>query len=189
MKLVCISGSPRANGNSVAVIKEFSRLAEAKNYEVTTHYLNKLNYKGCQGCMACKVGGKERCVINDDLKTVLEDVENTDVILLASPVYLGDVTSQAKGFLDRLYSFLTPDFYTAEKKTRLKDGKKFIFALVQGSPVEEQFNDIYPRYSLFLKWFFGEAHLIRECGCISKQTIEKNSKRLDNIKKVALEVL
>ena len=189
MKLVCISGSPRVNGNSATLIEEFSKHAENKNYEVTNYQLNKLNYKGCQGCMACKTGGSNKCVVKDDLTILLQDIETADIILLASPVYLGDVTAQAKGFLDRLYSFLTPDFYTAEKKTRLKDGKKFIFASVQGSPVEEQFDDIYPRYSFFLKWFFSETHLIRECGCISKKTIEKDQKRLDNIKKIANEVL
>ena len=70
-----------------------------------------MNFKGCQGCGACKAE-KEKCVVQDDLTQVLEAVRETDVLVLASPVYFADVTAQMKAFVDRTYSFLKPDFET-----------------------------------------------------------------------------
>jgi multimeric flavodoxin WrbA len=189
MKLVCISGSPRLNGNTEKLIQEFSDVFKTKNYEIITHHLNKLNYRGCQGCFACKTGGEKKCVLKDDLTPVFQDLEDADVVLLASPVYFGDITSQIKGFFDRLYGYLTSDFPTAKNKSRLNPGKTLVLGLVQMSPSEKEYSDIFPRYNKFFGWLFDEAYLIRECGCFSKKTIEKDEKRIENIRKIARNIL
>ncbi|HEY6837365.1 MAG TPA: flavodoxin family protein, partial [Geobacteraceae bacterium] len=132
--------------------------ATARSFE-----LNRLSYRGCQGCYACKKGS-ERCVVNDDLTEVLAAVEEADVVVLATPVYYGDVTAQLKGFIDRSYSYLKPDYLTNSQPSRL-GSKKLVFVITQGNPDEELFADIFPRYERFLKWMgFAETRLIRACG-------------------------
>ena len=61
--------------------------------------------------MACKTK-LDRCILEDDLTRVLDAVREADVLLLASPVYYGDLSSQMKSFIDRTYSYFVPDFHT-----------------------------------------------------------------------------
>ncbi len=164
MKIVCLLGSPRNNGNSATIANRLCTTAERLGAEVQTFALNKLEYRGCQGCMACKTK-LDQCALEDDLTEVLEAVRETDVLVLASPVYYGDLSSQLKGFIDRSYSYLGPDYLTNPKPCRLSAGKKLVFILTQGNPDQERFTDIFGRYDYFFKWYgFTQSHLIRACG-------------------------
>jgi multimeric flavodoxin WrbA len=163
MKILSILGSPRSGKNTASIASRFTETAASLGADVRTFELNRLTYQGCQGCYACK-RGLDHCILNDDLTQVLDAVHEADLVLLASPVYFGDVTSQLKGFIDRSYSFLTPEYMTGKDMTRLSP-KKLVFVLCQGHPDESLFADIYKNYEGFLKWMgFAERRLIRACG-------------------------
>lgn len=172
MKIVSLLGSPRPKGNSTAIAKHFCETAEKRGAEVKIFALNKLKYRGCQACMTCKTK-LDKCVLKDDLAEVLDAVRETDILVLASPVYYGDVSSQLKAFIDRTFSYLVPDFATNPKPCRLAPGKKLVFILVQGEPDANRFDDIYPRYEEFFQWYgFNDNHLIRACGVFDKGDVE-----------------
>ncbi len=163
MRIVTLLGSPRSNKNSATIAGRFVETATGLGAETRSFELNRLTYRGCQGCYACKKVS-ERCVLADDLTDVLAAVEEADVVVLATPVYYGDVTAQLKGFIDRSYSYLKPDYLTNSQPSR-PGSKKLVFVITQGNPDEELFADIFPRYERFLKWMgFAETHLIRACG-------------------------
>lgn len=163
MKVVTLLGSPRSGKNSASIANRFTESAAQLGAETRTFELNRLNYRGCQGCYACKQS-LDHCVLNDDLSEVLNAVKEADLVVLASPVYYGDVTAQLKGFIDRSYSYLKPDYLSNPQPSRLSP-KKLVFALVQGHPDQTYFADIFPRYEVFLKWMgFSETRLIRVCG-------------------------
>ncbi len=171
MNIVCLLGSPRVRSNSSAIAKRFIETAEKSGAKAKTYTLNDLKYRGCQGCMACKTK-LEKCVLQDDLTEVLEAVQQADVLVMASPVYYGEISSQLKGFIDRTFSYLKPDFMTNPNPVRFAPGKKLVFALTQGQP-EEAFADIFPRYDFFFKWYgFSESHLIRACGVVAPGAVE-----------------
>ena len=164
MKIVCLLGSPRKQGNSSTIAKHFCKTAEKLGAQVRTFALNELQYRGCQECMVCKTK-LDRCVLEDDLTEVLEAVRDTDVLVMASPVYFGEVSSQLKGFIDRTFSYLVPEFTVNPKISRLAPGKKLIFILAQANPDEKFFADISLRYNYFYKRYgFDESYLIRACG-------------------------
>jgi multimeric flavodoxin WrbA len=165
MKIVCLLGSPRKQGNSATIANRFCSTAEGLGAEVKTFTLNNLHYRGCQACMACKTK-LDRCALKDDLAEVLDAVRETDVLVMASPVYFGDISSQLKTFIDRTYSYLVPDFMTNPRKSRLAPGKKLVFILAQNNPDPNNFADIYPKFQFFSRAYagFGESHLIRACG-------------------------
>jgi len=163
MKIVTLLGSPRNNGNSATIARHLLKTATELGAESRTFELNRLSYRGCQACYACKKG-RDACVLNDDLTEVLAAVQAADVVVLASPVYYGDITMQLKGFIDRSYSYLLPDYLTNPQPSRLSP-KKLVFIQTQGQPEESMFGDIFPRYDFFLKWMgFTETSLIRACG-------------------------
>ena len=80
-----------------------------------------LDYKGCMSCMACKVKGRASnvCKFKDTLTPLLEEIAHADGLVLASPIYFGDVTGQMRTFLERLaFPWLSYNDYsmTAPKK-------------------------------------------------------------------------
>ncbi|SCY59967.1 flavodoxin family protein [Desulfoluna spongiiphila] len=164
MKIVCLTGSPRYHGNSTAIAKRFMETADKHGADTTTYALNKLTYKGCQACMGCKTKA-DSCVLGDDMKQVLDDVSTADVLVMASPIYYGDVTSQMKAFMDRTYSFYVPEFHTKARPSRLASGKKFVMISTQGQPDENMFADVFPKYHFFFQTHgFKEGYSIRGCG-------------------------
>lgn len=168
MNIVCLLGSPRANSNSSTIAKRFIETAGKLGARTRTYLLNDLKYRGCQACMACKTKF-EKCVLKDDLAEVLDAIAECDVLVMASPVYFGQVSSQLKACIDRMYSFLKPDLATV----RLPPGKKVVFVLVQGNPDGELFTGIFPGYDFFMKWYgFKESHLIRAYGVRGAGDIE-----------------
>jgi multimeric flavodoxin WrbA len=172
MKIVCLLGSPRVKGNSATVARHFCKELEEKGAQVQSFELNKLSYRGCQACMSCKTK-LDHCVLKDDLAEVLDAVRGADILVMASPVYYGEVSSQLKGFIDRTFSYLKPDYVTNPSPSRLSPGKKLVFILTQGQPDESLYADIFPRYSTFFRWYgINESHLIRACGVFEKGAVE-----------------
>lgn len=186
MKIVSVLGSPRKNSNSSAIAERFCATARGLGAEIRTFTLNDLEYRGCQACMACKTK-LEWCVLEDELTEVLEAVREADVLLLASPVYYGDVSSQLKSFIDRTYSYFVPDFHTNPNPCRLAPGKKLVFVLTQGHPDESKFADIFSKYDYFFRerYSFVESHLIRVCGVRDPGEIESRPDALISAEKIA----
>jgi len=140
---------------------------------VQTFPLNRLTFRGCQGCDACKTR-LDRCALEDELTPVLEAVRESEVLLLASPVYYGDVSSQLKAFIDRTYSFVVPDYRTSAKRHRFAGSKELVFVLTQSNPDERMFADIHARYGIFLGAMgFERRHLIRACGVLGAGAVNE----------------
>ncbi|WP_243375229.1 flavodoxin family protein [Geotalea sp. SG265] len=162
--IVAIVGSPRRSGNSATLTRRFLDEAAKHGKKASVYHLNDLSYRGCQACYACKTT-RDTCILEDDLTKVLEAVAEAEVVVLASPVYFGDVTGQFKTFFDRAFSFFTPDYRTALNPSRLRRGKKLVFVQTQGQPDSTFFEDVFPRYDRFFKRVgFAETHLIRAYG-------------------------
>ncbi len=180
MKVVAVLGSPRPKGNSAIVAETLLEAFQARGAEAEVYQLNQMDIKGCQGCGSCKTQ-KDYCVVEDDLQPVLESVTRADVLVLASPVYFGDISGQLKCFFDRTYSFFTLDF-----ASRLIPGKKSVFILTQGHPDENMFNDIHPRYERWLKMYgFSPNSLIRAVGVREAGEVKDKKEVLEKAKEMA----
>ncbi|MGQ9689268.1 MAG: flavodoxin family protein [Desulfobaccales bacterium] len=180
MKIVAVLGSPRPNGNSALLAKAFLEVARERGADIEVYRLNQMNIKGCQGCGKCKTDS-EVCVVEDDLAPVYDAVRQADLLVLASPVYFGDLSGQLKCFWDRTYAFANPDF-----SSRLAPGKKTVMLLAQGAPAEEMFNDIHPRYERWLKMFgFVENHLVRAVGVQGAGEVKNQPETLAQARELA----
>ncbi len=126
-KIVAIVASPRKSGNCVAIVEKMAEAAKENGSEVETFYVNTLDFKGCQACMACKKAG-QGCIRKDGLTPALEAIKSADGIILATPDYFGQPTGQYRLFEDRMYGFLGGDFSCC-----LKPGMKFAPVVTSGS--------------------------------------------------------
>lgn len=161
-RLVCVLGSPRKPGNSETLAMKVAEKARSLGAEVQIYRLYDLTYKGCYGCLSCKTES-EVCVVEDDLKPVLDALAQADAVVLASPIYFGDITGQLKCLVDRMFSYLVPDFFKTSNPSRLKPGKKLGLILTQGDPNESAHN-IAPEYEEIFKYLGFETHTMRGLG-------------------------
>lgn len=104
MKILGIIGSPRVKGNSATLLREVLNGAKAKGADANIVSLNNLDIKGCINCDVCKRSGK--CVLKDDMYKVYDMINDTDIIVFASPNYMGGIQGKLKCVLDRLYAYI-----------------------------------------------------------------------------------
>ena len=105
MKTIILNGSPRKNWNTAMMLKEAQKGAASAGAETEYIDLFDLSYTGCRSCLACKRKGAERCKCfwKDDLSPVIDRIFAADAMIIGSPIYLGDVTSQVHGLIERLH--------------------------------------------------------------------------------------
>ena len=66
-------------------------------------YLRDLKITPCLEIYACRKDGK--CPIRDDMQNLYGKIIETDILVLASPVFFYSVSAQAKAFIDRCQAF------------------------------------------------------------------------------------
>ena len=99
MKALCIIGSPKTNGSTARLVDRVIEGMESQKIKVSRYFLDEMNINYCKGCEKCEVDRK--CVQTDDMNLLIDELFRSDIVLLASPSYWGDVTGQMKTFIDR----------------------------------------------------------------------------------------
>lgn len=75
-------------------------LAKKLNGEVTEYFLPKDFGEFCIGCTACFSVSETKCPHYEKLLPITKSIDDADVIILASPVYVYHATGAMKAFLD-----------------------------------------------------------------------------------------
>jgi len=99
MKALCIIGSPKTNGSTARLVDRVIEGMESQNIKVSRYFLDEMNINYCKGCEKCEINRK--CVQMDDMNILIDEIYESNIIILASPSYWGDVTGQMKTFIDR----------------------------------------------------------------------------------------
>ena len=99
MKVICILGSPKPNGNTATILNEIERPFKEHGIGVVRYCLGECKINYCTGCVSCFKDGQ--CVQNDDVQIIINDLLESNLVIIASPSYWGDVTGQMKVFIDR----------------------------------------------------------------------------------------
>lgn len=126
MKVLGVVGSPREGGNTDILVEKVLLGAKGNGNIVNKIFLNNLNIKPCQACMACKKTGK--CAIDDDMQNIYTQILESDCLVLGTPIYWLGATAQMKTFIDRWYALLDANY-----NTKLKS-KSAVLIAVCGAP-------------------------------------------------------
>ncbi len=147
MNIIAFNGSPRRNGNTSAMLKEFIRGAKEVNANVEEIIAQNVDLKYCTGCLKCNLI-KQCAIRNDDWQELSQKILGAGVLVFASPIYFHHLTAPLKKILDRFRSFMQVQITeNGLKHTPWQEWRKhFILLLCLGSPASD---DAQPVIELF----------------------------------------
>lgn len=104
MKVVAFSGSARKDGNTAALVRHVFEDLEAAGVECELVQLAGKKAHGCTVCMKCAEALDGQCHgVRDFIsEECIPRALQADGIIIASPVYFADVTTETKALIDRL---------------------------------------------------------------------------------------
>jgi multimeric flavodoxin WrbA len=146
MKIMAINGSPREKGNTSTILEAILEGARESGAETTHVWLDRIDLKGCMGCLACR----EKpgfCQRQDGLAPYLEAMKTVDGMVVGCPIYMYHISGQMKIFVDRIYSFYINQA-GGTYRSALPPGKRLALVTTQGNPDPESFQRV-------IRWFGG----------------------------------
>lgn len=105
MKTIILNASPRKKGNISSMISIIAdEIKDKSSFEIID--VNKLSVKPCTGCMKCR--SMNICILpEDEGHRIGEKISSADNIIVASPVYWGNMPGTLKILFDRnVYRFM-----------------------------------------------------------------------------------
>jgi multimeric flavodoxin WrbA len=128
-KALILIGSPRKKGSTAVLAAEAERGLKETGIETATLFLNDLKIKGCQACYYCKKNDVAACAVKDDMQKIHQLIQESDGLIIATPIYFSGVTAQTKIWLDRLFPYIGMDL-----SPKLPKSKKVSFIFTQNHP-------------------------------------------------------
>lgn len=156
MKIVAFNGSPRKTASCATLIESLCAGARGKGHETRVFHLIDHDVKPCIACYSCMGHKAEICSQNDDFIGMAKEIMAADVVVMASPVYMGQVTGLFKTFFDRWLTFAEADF-----SIRHVVGKRFVTIVTSGAP-PEQFKEV----TAYLKHWVGDFFKLKHAGSL-----------------------
>lgn len=99
-KVIGIIASPRKNGNTAFLTDRLLSNLEGR-FDIEKIYLKDYEINPCEECYHC--AEIDECSINDDMADFYKKLKEAQVIILASPIFMGGVTSRMKAFMERTW--------------------------------------------------------------------------------------
>ena len=124
MKVLMINGSPRKDGNCARLLSEAQKVLEEAGVMVVRYDVGTKDIRGCVACGGCAQKGE--CVLGGDLPMLARELEASDGMIVASPVYYASPNGSVMSLLDRL-------FMSADCDLRMKVGASFAVARRAGT--------------------------------------------------------
>ncbi len=117
MKVVAFNGSPRKEGNTFQSLQIVLAELQKEGIETELVQVGGKALHGCTACYGCYKNKDRECVIKkDDLNSYVAKMIEADGIIIGSPVYFSNVTSEVKAFMDRAGLVARANDYLLDKK-------------------------------------------------------------------------
>ncbi|MCP4214173.1 MAG: flavodoxin family protein [bacterium] len=102
MKVLAINGSGRKDGNTAILINMVFEELKKEGIETEMVQLAGKALRGCMGCMKCFENKNKRCILDKDIvNELIAKMDEADAIILGSPTYFSNVSSEMKALIDR----------------------------------------------------------------------------------------
>src|SRR5512139_311605 len=146
MKVVAFNGSPRKEGNTFQSIGIVLGELHKEGIETEIVQLGNANIKGCRACFKCFEKKDRLCVQKDDLNSFVGKMIEAEGIIIGSPTYFANVSTEVKALIDRagLVSRANDSLFKRKVGTAV-----VVFRRAGGTDVYSSIN-----------YFFGINHMI-----------------------------
>ena len=102
MKVIAFNGSPREDGNTSILIKRVLDVLQQEGIETELYQLGGKKIQGCIACYECFKNKDRRCSVTDDVTNeCIEKMLEAEGVILGSPTYFSDVSTETKALIDR----------------------------------------------------------------------------------------
>lgn len=171
MKILLLNGSPRKNSNTMVITEAFIKgLLSVGESRVKRYDICDCNIKPCLGCYSCWGKNTGKCVINDDMTAIRQDILDSDIIIESFPLYFFGMPSQMKAFTDRLLPFtmqyIGGDNFHELRYNELFKKKLVVISSCGYSEAEEMYGALKKQYDMicgeggYTSIFCGEGEIL-----------------------------
>ena len=148
-KVLALMGSPRINKNTDRLLTLMLKGIEDKGHEISKVHIVKKKVLPCTGCNYC--GKKGECIIKDDMEEIYKGFDNSDIVILAAPLYFNTVNSITKHVIDRCQKYWSIKYQLGQNYKR-NENRIGVFLAVGGTDYShEHFSATIPTIDLFFK--------------------------------------
>ena len=103
MKVVLFNASPRKEGNTYICLNIVMDELKAAGIECEYFWIGMEKLHGCISCYKCFANKDRRCSVKDDkMNEYIEKIFEADGIILGSPTYFADVSTNMKALIERV---------------------------------------------------------------------------------------
>lgn len=135
MKTLIFFASPNKNGNTYKLVQKFIDGIKGE-VDIVNVYDKKV--APCTDCKYCH--SKEQCAIKDDMQEIYNKISDSDVIVIASPMYFSSVTAPMKAVIDRLQIYWSKKYIRKDRENLKK--RKAVVLGTSGSYWENMFQPL-----------------------------------------------
>lgn len=204
MKVLLINGSPKGKpSNTLNLSRSFiegfvsEKEKVGKSVSVDEVTLSAMNIGHCRGCFACWKSESGKCVIHDDMASILEKEIEADLIVWSFPLYYFNVPGMLKNLIDRQLPLSLPFMADDQNSTGSGNhearidmsGKRHILISTCGFySAKDNYDSVTRMFSHFLgkdnfeTIFCGQGELFRV-----KELSERTDRYLEVVKKAGRE--
>lgn len=179
MKTIIFYGSPMKDGNTMALVNEMTHVLEGEVKVIDCYHKNIAPCKDCKYCFH-----KTGCSIKDDMQEIYEDIEDSDAVIIATPMHFGSVSAPMFTMFSRLQSYWSSTYIRKENRTEVKP-KYGILAVTAGS----KWMNMELLVEGIAKFAFGHMNAEQIGTVFAKETdqfpVKENKKVLDKAKYLA----
>jgi len=130
MKTLILNGSPRQNGDTAALLSEFTKHLVG-DVKIISH-ADRIS--PCYDCRMCKTF--DGCMINDAMETVYEFLEDCDNVVIASPVWFSSLSGPLLTMASRFQPFFCAKHFRGEDMQPERNGVVILVGGQKGTEIE-----------------------------------------------------
>jgi multimeric flavodoxin WrbA len=166
MKVVGIYGSPRKGGNSDRLLDKALEGAGSAGAEISRVYARDIKISGCHECGGCDKTGV--CVVKDDMERIYPQLEQADVIFVATPIFFYGVTAQLKALIDRGQAEWSRKMLGKSPDGRDRKGYLIAVGATRGQ-------NLFEGAQLTLRYFFDALNMAYQGGIFFRRLEKKTA--------------
>lgn len=116
--------------------------------------LTEKNIEPCTGCGYCEKNPE--CIIKDDMEEIYKKIYDSEIVIIASPLYFANVSAQTKAFIDRGQIYFNGMYFRKEPIIPIDKKKIGIAVSSAGGKYPKQFDGFEATLTYFFKGINAE---------------------------------